>query len=200
MPGFADLPARIEALAREHERLAVVLLDAFGWAFVQRHADLLRALPKWTLQLLVPAHLSESTEAFLAAARQELAAPLRASVVEELRWYFNERQRITVADDSARSVDPARYQRVRRAFGAPRYRVLYRTWTRVGDRAVNGLQSRVLAVALERRTGRGKDAVDHAPGAHDDVANAVAGALGQRTFTVPRIRRFGQPAPAGWYA
>jgi hypothetical protein len=43
---FADLPARITALAREHERLAVVLLDAFGWAFVQRHADhpLLRRL------------------------------------------------------------------------------------------------------------------------------------------------------------
>jgi hypothetical protein len=46
MLGFADLPARIAALAAEHERLAVVLLDAFGWAFVQRHADhpLLRRL------------------------------------------------------------------------------------------------------------------------------------------------------------
>ncbi|HET6547471.1 MAG TPA: alkaline phosphatase family protein [Solirubrobacter sp.] len=46
MRSFADLPARIEALAREHERFAVVLLDAFGWAFVQRHADhpLLRRL------------------------------------------------------------------------------------------------------------------------------------------------------------
>ena len=33
-------------------------------------------------------------------------------------------------------------------------------------------------VALERRTSRaGKDSVDHPPGAHDDVANAVAGAL-----------------------
>ncbi len=39
MTGFADLPARIAALTREHERVAVVLLDAFGWAFVQRHAD-----------------------------------------------------------------------------------------------------------------------------------------------------------------
>src|SRR4051812_23990800 len=39
MRGFAELPAQIEALAREHDRLAVVLLDAFGWAFVQRHAD-----------------------------------------------------------------------------------------------------------------------------------------------------------------
>lgn len=37
--GFADLPARIDALAAEHDQLGVVLLDAFGWAFVQRHAD-----------------------------------------------------------------------------------------------------------------------------------------------------------------
>ena len=122
--------------------------------FLLRHADLFRALPKWTLRLLVPAHFAEAAEAFLSAARQELAAPLRSSVVEELRWYFNERQRIAGFDDSSRSVDPARYQRVRRAFGAPRYRVLYRTWTRVGDRAVNALQSRVLADALERQTGR----------------------------------------------
>lgn len=39
MTSFADLPARIATLAAEHEQLAVVLLDAFGWAFVQRHAD-----------------------------------------------------------------------------------------------------------------------------------------------------------------
>ncbi|WP_245581917.1 hypothetical protein [Phyllobacterium phragmitis] len=33
-------------------------------------------------------------------------------------------------------------------------------------------------VGLERRTGRsGRDTIDHAPNAHDDVANAVAGAL-----------------------
>ncbi|MDA0163174.1 alkaline phosphatase family protein [Solirubrobacter ginsenosidimutans] len=37
--GFAELPQRFAALTREHERVAVVLLDAFGWKFVQRHAD-----------------------------------------------------------------------------------------------------------------------------------------------------------------
>jgi hypothetical protein len=35
---FADLPSRIEALTRAHERVAVILIDAFGWSFVQRHA------------------------------------------------------------------------------------------------------------------------------------------------------------------
>jgi len=32
-------------------------------------------------------------------------------------------------------------------------------------------------VNLERRTGAGRDRVDHPPGAHDDLANAVAGAV-----------------------
>jgi hypothetical protein len=35
---FAELPARIEALTREHERVALILLDAFGMKFVRRHA------------------------------------------------------------------------------------------------------------------------------------------------------------------
>ena len=35
--------------------------------------------------------------------------------------------------------------------------------------------------SLERRTGRGgKDSIDHAPGAHDDRANAVAGLLANK--------------------
>lgn len=32
-------------------------------------------------------------------------------------------------------------------------------------------------VRLERRTGRGRDVIDHAPGDHDDLANAVAGVI-----------------------
>jgi hypothetical protein len=33
-------------------------------------------------------------------------------------------------------------------------------------------------VSLERRTARGgRDSIDHAPGAHDDVANAVSGVV-----------------------
>jgi len=43
---FAGLPGRIEALLAAHERVAVVLLDAFGMAFVRRHGahPLLRQL------------------------------------------------------------------------------------------------------------------------------------------------------------
>jgi hypothetical protein len=42
---------------------------------------------------------------------------------------------------------------------------------------------------LERRTARsGRDSIDHAPGAHDDLANAVAGALIMSTAKRPRGR------------
>jgi hypothetical protein len=45
-------------------------------------------------------------------------------------------------------------------------------------------------VMLERRTSRGgKDSIDHPPGAHDDVANAVAGAL-VTAFKEPGVRNF----------
>jgi hypothetical protein len=44
---------------------------------------------------------------------------------------------------------------------------------------------------LERRTARGgKDSIDHPPGAHDDLANAVAGVLTLDGGPTPRVRRF----------
>lgn len=46
-------------------------------------------------------------------------------------------------------------------------------------------------MTLERRTSRGgRDSIDHAPGAHDDRANAVAGALvlADAPMREPRIR------------
>jgi hypothetical protein len=43
-------------------------------------------------------------------------------------------------------------------------------------------------VGLERRTARsGKDSIDHAPGAHDDIANAVSGALLQAIAAAPAL-------------
>jgi hypothetical protein len=44
--------------------------------------------------------------------------------------------------------------------------------------------------SLERRTARGgKDSIDHVPGAHDDLANAVAGAL-VTAYKEPGISNF----------
>jgi hypothetical protein len=44
-------------------------------------------------------------------------------------------------------------------------------------------------IGLERRTSRaGRDSIDHAPGGHDDVANAAAGALLAATAKKPKMR------------
>ena len=57
--------------------------------------------------------------------------------------------------------------------------------------------------SLERRTSRaGKDSIDHSPGSHDDLANAVAGAaslalLADRNRLLRRIRL---TRPAAFYA
>jgi len=52
--------------------------------FLRRHAEILRGLPRWTVRLLVPQHLSESVTLYEAAWREELASPLRLSTAEEL--------------------------------------------------------------------------------------------------------------------
>ena len=48
-------------------------------------------------------------------------------------------------------------------------------------------------ISLERRTSRGgKDSIDHPPGGHDDVANAVAGAL-VLAYKNPNVPNFRKP-------
>ena len=73
-------------------------------AFLQRHAELLRALPAWTLRLVVPQHLGGAIGRFEVAWREELATPLRLSTVEELRWYFPLRRRL--------AQEPGAYRRI----------------------------------------------------------------------------------------
>jgi hypothetical protein len=56
-------------------------------AFVQRHADLLRALPGWTLRLVLPPQLADSMKRFEGVVRDELT-PLEPRMLAELKWYF----------------------------------------------------------------------------------------------------------------
>lgn len=122
--------------------------------FLFRHAELLRALPRWTVRLLVPSHLVAAIELHVEAARQELGSPLRPPVVDELHWYFRERKRLVERQGLAGSTNPARFAALSRAFAAPRYRVLFRTWRRLGNGVLYGLTSPVLANALAEQTGR----------------------------------------------
>ena len=116
-------------------------------AFLERHAELLRALPTWTLRLLVPRHLTEAIPVYQAAFHEQLAMPLHPTMLEELRWYFRaRRQRPRDADE--------RFDRAARAFGAPRFQTLHRAWLERGDPTLDAALSPVLADAIERRAGQ----------------------------------------------
>jgi len=147
---FADkLPIAVDANGRTHTFIYLVTrsspVDFRG--FLERHAELFRALPEWTLRLLVPRHLSGAVRAYHAAFREQLAMPLQPAVLEELRWYFRARQRPS-------SDDQQRLHHAERAFSAPRFRTLYRAWLERGEVVLDATSSPVLRDAIERRTGR----------------------------------------------
>lgn len=154
---FPDkLPIGVHADGRTHVFAYLVNRDVpvdFR-PFLRRHAPLLRALPRWTVRLLVPKHLADAVGLYEAAWREELATPLRLSTAEELRWYFERRRDIAEGTRGRHGLDEARYARARDAFGAPRYRVLYRSWLAHGPSALTEVVSPVLADAISRGTGR----------------------------------------------
>ena len=152
---FPDkLPIGVHPDHRTHEFIYVVNrqrpVDFRGYLY--RHATLLRVLPAWIVRLLVPRHLQEAAVPFQRACHEELGIRLAPATVQELRWYFRERRERSA--NAAHPVDEERYRRARRAFGAPRYRVLYRHWLGVGDRLIHSLDSPVLSDALALGTGR----------------------------------------------
>lgn len=121
-------------------------------AFVQRHADLLQALPGWTLRVLVPRPLAGAMASFVATARTELTSTLRAETFAELKWYFNKLR--GTSNPRALSFEDEEFWRDQAAFTAPRFKQLYRRWLTGGDSVFEALSSGVIAEALERGTGR----------------------------------------------
>jgi hypothetical protein len=122
--------------------------------FLYRHATLWRALSRWTVRLLIPPHLQTVALDYQRAGEEELGVRLAPETVEELRWFFHQRRR-AMGDPAAISVtDTPRFRRARRAFGAPRYRVLYRQWLLAGEPLINALLSPVLPDAVIRGTGQ----------------------------------------------
>ena len=123
-------------------------------AFLHRHAELLRALHTWTIRLLIPSHLIEAKNAYESASREELGSPLRLSTADELRWYFEERRRIEESSLASTDDCEVRLLRAQKAFDAPRFRALYRSWLRHGPSVLDGTVSTVLGDAVARRTGQ----------------------------------------------
>src|SRR5206468_2043618 len=66
--------------------------DADLRRFLQRHAELLPALPGWTLQLLFLRRTAGMMSAFENAAREELTGRFSPDTTAELKWYCEERR------------------------------------------------------------------------------------------------------------
>jgi hypothetical protein len=114
--------------------------------FLERHAELLRSLPAWTIRLLVPRHLTGATGLHREAFTEQLTTPLPADVVDEMRWYF------LACRDNGVDLDE-RYYRAQTAFAGPRFRALYRRWLMDGERVLDAAMSGVLVDVVARRVG-----------------------------------------------
>lgn len=122
--------------------------------FIHGHAALWRALPRWRLRVLLPPHLRAAQPAYVAACQQELASPLRSVIVDELRWYFEVRQRHDRDVSTPSAHEAARLARAGRAFRAVRFRSLYRAYRTLGPRVLEHATSPALSDALQRGTGQ----------------------------------------------
>src|SRR5262249_29182110 len=147
---FPDkLPIGLDPDGRTHTFLYLLTQDVpidFR-QFLERHAELLRSLPAWTVRLLVPRHKTQATTLYEAAFHEQLAAPLRPAVLEDVRWFFHARR-------SPGHGPSERFDQAVKAFSAPRFRALYRAWLERGDAVLDATLSPTLADAIARGTGR----------------------------------------------
>jgi hypothetical protein len=122
-------------------------LDEFR-VFLERHAALLRALPAWTLRIVVPPQYPDIAQRSKQVVWNQLLTPLRTETIDELRWYF-EQMRSHPTPSRSNDLDERFYQ-ARDAFSAPRFKALYRVWKEDGDSALAGACSRVISDAVWR--------------------------------------------------
>jgi hypothetical protein len=155
---FPDkLPIGVTTDGRRHAFLYLLLnpLPHDFRVFLRRHAELLRALPAWSIQLLVPIDQGDGdgraqrlADVYEKAFQQELAAPLDTVTANELRWFWD------ATSVGSTAVEEHRMRRARRIFGTPRFRALRRALELDGHRAVDVAASRSLADAIDRAEGR----------------------------------------------
>src|SRR4029078_5378974 len=144
------LPIGVSLDGRSHV-LLYLLSEPIGddfRIFLRRHAELLRALPAWSIRLLVPTGVeSEVVNVYEAVFREELATPLHPTVANELRWFYQ-------SADITGTADATRFRRARRAFVGRRFGAIRKAWLQDGDRVVDVAMSTSLADAIARESGR----------------------------------------------
>ena len=126
-------------------------LDEFR-LFLLRHAALLRALPAWTLRIVVPPQFPDIGQRAKQVVWNQLMTPLKTDILDELRWYF-EQARAHPAPSRSRDLDE-RFYRARDAFSEPRFKALYAVWKQDGEAAFAACSSHDLDNAVTDGAGR----------------------------------------------
>jgi hypothetical protein len=126
-------------------------LDDFR-VFLERHAAVLRALPAWTLRIVVPPQYTEISQRAKKVVWNQLMTPLSTETLDELRWYF---EQFRTHPTPSRSSDlDERFYRAREAFSTPRFKALYRVWREDGEAALTTAGSRMINDAADAGVGR----------------------------------------------
>jgi hypothetical protein len=113
---------------------------------------LLSALPCWVFRAYFPPELKPRLSRFHFVFQEELAEPLPADRVNDLRWYF-EQLRTPGRGRSPRDRERFRDCQVQ-LLVTPRYRVLHQRWRVHGDAAFDLASSRAITEQLARHTGQ----------------------------------------------
>jgi hypothetical protein len=121
-------------------------------AFVQRHVDVLHALPEWTLRILFPKPVAGSIECVETAAKYELTNWLRPQLLTVIKEYFETRR--ATPNPRALTFEDDEFWFRTAAFDTPQFRQLYRRWLTDGDSVFESLSSPALQEALARGAGR----------------------------------------------
>ena len=120
--------------------------------FVERHAAVLRALPAWTVRVVVPPQFSDLTQRVKQAFFTQLATPgLSPEAIAAVRQRFESVRTQHYPFDFGPT---DHYVENRDPLAAPRYHVLFKLWKKEGDRALVGLASSVIQDAVQAEAGR----------------------------------------------
>jgi hypothetical protein len=104
-----------------------------------RYGDVLGVLPRWTFRAVFPKGYRPTQGRFHILLREELAEPLSARTVDDLRWHFQQLRGPRILETRA---DQDRFQRGQFSMLTnPRFRVLYERWLMDGDAAFSTVTS-----------------------------------------------------------
>jgi len=120
--------------------------------FLERHSAVLRALPAWTVRVVVPPQFADFALRVKQAFFTQLATPaLTPQAIAEVRQRFESVQTQHYRFDFGPTDC---YVENRDALAAPRYHVLFKRWKKEGDAALVGLASSAIHDAMQTEAGR----------------------------------------------